>query len=99
MGFVLGMTDSEITGTVLERRIEEVLAMGAKATQVYKPRQGSNAGSKNLKHYTDEMIAYAKEKAGDLLHVFGYTDVDPNLIQSERQSDNRTPVFKIDSTS
>jgi hypothetical protein len=32
MGFVLGMTDSEITGTVLEKRIEEVLAMGAKST-------------------------------------------------------------------
>lgn len=32
MGFVLGMTDEEIVGTVIEKRIEEVLKMGAKST-------------------------------------------------------------------
>ena len=32
MGFILRMTDQEMNGTVVERRIEEVLAMGAKAT-------------------------------------------------------------------
>jgi len=83
MGFVLGLEDSEITGTVLEKRIEEVLAMGAKSTQVYKPRQSSKGANKNLKHYTEEMIAYAKEKAGDLLHVFGYVDVDSNLLRPD----------------
>jgi hypothetical protein len=32
MGFVLGMSDDDLNGTVMERRIEEVLAMGAKST-------------------------------------------------------------------
>ena len=40
MGFILGMTDENMKGSVIERRIEEVLAMGAKSTQVYKPRKG-----------------------------------------------------------
>jgi hypothetical protein len=32
MGFVLGMRDPEINGTILERRIDEVIAMGSKST-------------------------------------------------------------------
>jgi hypothetical protein len=44
------------------------------------------------------MIAYAKEKAGDLLHTFGYVDVDPSLIREDQQSSTTTPFFQIDST-
>ena len=84
-----------MNGTVIEQRIEEVIAMGAKSTQVYKPK--SNGSNKNLKHYTKEMIEYAKEKAGDLLHTFGYVDVDERLV-SDNKNYCRTPFFQIEST-
>lgn len=90
MGFILGMTDEEMNGTVIERRIEEVIALGAKSTQVYKPK--STGTNKNLKHYTQEMIEYAKEKAGDLLHIFGYVDVDESFV-GENKNYCRTPFF------
>ena len=38
MKFILGLDDIE--GTVVERRISDVMAMGAKKNQTYKPRQG-----------------------------------------------------------
>jgi hypothetical protein len=98
MGFVLGMTDQDINGTVIERRIEEVLAMGSKSTQVYKPRAAGLEGNKNMKHYSDDMIAYATEKAGNLLHIFGYVDFDQTLLVPEQQSTTNTPFFKINST-
>lgn len=84
-----------MNGTVIERRIEEVIALGSKSTQVYKPK--STGANKNLKHYTQEMIEYAKEKAGDLLHIFGYVDVDESYT-SENKNYCRTPFFQIDST-
>lgn len=83
MGFVLGMSDVDLNGTVMERRIEEVLAMGAKSTQVYKPRAAGLGANKNLKHYSDDMIQYAVEKAGHLLHIFGYVDVDHSFLPAE----------------
>ena len=60
--------------------------MGAKSTQVYKPRQSGSRENKNLKHYNKEMIAYAKEKAGDMLHFFGYVDVDEEILPYEQRS-------------
>ena len=96
MAFMLGITEAEFTGTVAERRIDEVLAMGTKSNQVYKPRQSGY--NKNLIHYTPDMIEYVKEKAGDLLHFFGYADVDEALLPEERQSICATPFFKVEST-
>ena len=43
------------------------------------------------------MIEYAKEKAGDLLHLFGYVDVDENLLTNDRKFFNRAPLFKMNS--
>lgn len=48
MKFILGMESTE--GTVLEQRIEDVLAMGKEANQTYKPRSGGS--NKNLINYT-----------------------------------------------
>lgn len=36
--FILGI--DELEGTVIEKRIEDVMAMGSKKNQTYKPRQG-----------------------------------------------------------
>lgn len=50
MKFILGMDSLE--GTVIEQRIEEVVSMDKKSTQVYKPRSGGS--NKNLGNYTPE---------------------------------------------
>ena len=43
------------------------------------------------------MIEYANEKAGDLLHTFGYVEVSENQL-SESKNYCKTPFFKINST-
>ena len=65
---MLGM--DSIEGTVLEKRIDEVLSMGAEKNRVYKPRLGGS--NKNLKNFTREQIAYCKQVNEELFHVFGY---------------------------
>lgn len=61
MCFVLGIDpETQYEGTVLEKRIEETLAMGKDAHTIYKPRSaGDNsvkkddsANMKNMKFYT-----------------------------------------------
>jgi hypothetical protein len=41
-----------LEGTVIERRIEDVLKMDKKSTQAYTPRSGGI--NKNMKNYTPE---------------------------------------------
>ena len=50
MMFILGIDD--LDGTVIEKRIDEVLALGSAASQVYKPRSGGV--NKNLSNYNRE---------------------------------------------
>lgn len=73
MRFILGLDSLE--GTVIERRIDDVIAMGTKANQVYKPRSGTV--NKNLDKYTDEMLLEVKDKMEELIHFFGYAKGDP----------------------
>ena len=81
MKFILGMDSLE--GTVIEQRIEEVVSMDKKSTQVYKPRSGGS--NKNLANYTPEQIEYQMTHNEDLIHYFGYSaDGNPN---------NNTPYF------
>ena len=82
MKFILGMESTE--GTVLEQRIEDVLAMGKEANQTYKPRSGGS--NKNLMNYTDEQQQYQYDHNEDLLHFFGY-------VKDEKNPDNNTPYF------
>jgi hypothetical protein len=81
MKFILGMDD--LTGTVIEQRIEDVLAMGAASTQVYKPRQGGS--NKNLQNYTQEQLDYVYKHNEQLIHYFGYA--------ADGKEDNVTPFF------
>ena len=66
--FILGMDDIE--GTVIEQRIKDVMAMGAKKNQTYKPRQGGT--NKNMKNYLPEQIEFTKAYNEDIFHIFGY---------------------------
>ena len=66
--FILGVPTLE--GTCAEARIKEVVGMGKKASLSYNPRQGGS--NKNKIHYTDDLLNTIKEKAEEMLHVFGY---------------------------
>lgn len=41
---------------------------------------------------------YAKEKAGDLMHFFGYADIDEDTLPQERRSTCKTPFFSLKSS-
>jgi len=73
MRFVLGL--ETIEGTVIERRIQDVMNMSAKAQQVYKPRSGGS--NRNLDKYTKELLKLCYDKLEPLVHLFGYTKGDP----------------------
>ena len=61
-----------LDGTVIERRIDDVLDMGKTASQAYKPRlAGAN---KNVKNYTNEMYQKVKKTNSDIHHIFGYVN-------------------------
>ena len=84
--FILGI--NTIENTVIEKRIKDVMAMGTKKNQTYKPRQGGT--NRNLKNYTPEMIEYTKNYNEDLFHIFGYVKDD------ERVPDNNTPFLDFE---
>ena len=51
MSFLLGKRD--LTGTNAERRIKEVIAMGAKATQTYTLKDSTKKNNANVHRYTE----------------------------------------------
>lgn len=81
MKFILGIDD--IKGTVIEQRIEEVLAMGSASNRVYTPRAGGM--NKNLQNYSQEQLDYVRKTNEEILHYFGYVD--------DGREDNNTPIF------
>lgn len=81
--FILGM--ESIEGTVIERRIKDVMAMGAKKNQTYKPRQGGT--NRNLNNYSSAQIEYTKNHNEEFFHTFGY------VKDEERLPGNNTPFL------
>ena len=74
--FILGMDN--LDGTVIEQRIKDVMAMGAKKNSAYKPRVGGT--NRNAKNYLPEQIEFTKNYNEDLFHIFGYVkDEDRNV--------------------
>ena len=72
----------DITGTVIERRIDDVIAMGSKANTVYKPRTEIKL-NKNLHNYNPEQIQFTQDLNEELIHFLGYQADDTST----------TPVF------
>ena len=74
-----------LEGTVIDKRIDEVMAMGSKRNQVYKPREGGT--NRNLKNFLPEQLEYTKALNEDLFHTFGY------VKDEERIPNNNTPFL------
>jgi len=80
--FILGLENIE--GTVIEKRIMDVMGMGSKKNQTYKPRQGGT--NRNLINFLPEQIEFTKQYNEDLFHIFGY-------VKDKRLPDNNTPFL------
>ncbi len=66
--FLLGV--ESISGTYIEKRINDYLTAEKESSHVYKPRSGKiNA---NQKHFSPEQIDYVKEVCRDYINFFGY---------------------------
>ena len=70
--FLLDLDSLE--GTNAETRIKEVVAMGSKATQTYNLKDTTGKFNINASRYTESQIEYMKEKIGDQLYFFGYSN-------------------------
>lgn len=70
MRFLLGVKD--LTGTNAERRINEVLAMGAAATQTYTLKDSTKRNNANAHRYTEAQLDWVKENMSEMLTFFGY---------------------------
>ena len=62
--FLLGTND--LTGTVIEKRIDEVLALGHEATQVYKVKSTDKKFS-NIEKFTKSQIDFILTNMHDML--------------------------------
>lgn len=70
MKFLLNLED--IQGTVAEKRVDEVLAKGASATQTYKLKATTGVANANASMYTDEQIKVIRDNMAEWLYFFGY---------------------------
>ena len=73
MKFFLG--ESDLSGTNAERRVKEVIAMGAQATVTYQLKDTTRKCNNNIKMYTEEQKEWIKEEFKEMMHYFGYAKV------------------------
>jgi len=86
--FILDLEDLE--GTNVQRRIKEVIAMGAKAAALpnYKLKKDTGKFTANMKRYNEEELSYIKEHFGHMLYFFGYTN--------HPEESHATEIFNFD---
>ena len=87
MKFFLGEVD--LTGTNAERRVKEVIAMGAQATVTYQLKDTTRKCNNNIKMYTEEQKEWIREEFKEMLHYFGYAKVP-------QDPENSTGFFEYD---
>ena len=76
-GFILSKRN--LSGSVCEQRIDEVLAMGAQANTLYTVKKGGGGILKNLYRYSNTQIKMIKKELADLIYFFGYSNNEENL--------------------
>lgn len=76
MSFLLEKKD--LTGSNVERRIDEVVAQGSKAAQTYRLKSTTGQFNVHLSKYTDDQKQYIQDTLGDQLYYFGYANVEDN---------------------
>ena len=74
--FILGK--SNLRGTNTERRIDQVVEMGLKASQVYQLKDTTGLLNAHAHKYHPELIQYVQRELTPLMYYFGYANVDDN---------------------
>lgn len=86
MKFLLNI--DEIEGTVAEKRVDEVLAKGASATQTYKLKATTGVANANANLYSEEQIKMVRDNLAEWLYFFGYA--------KHPEQENPTGFFEFD---
>ena len=68
--FLFNMAD--LSGTVIERRIDEVVQMGSKATVAYKLKKSHEFYEKSEDMFSKKQLNYILTELYDILEFFGY---------------------------
>ena len=79
--FAFLLDEKDLTGTNCETRIDEIVAMGSKATQTYKLKDTTGKFNMNAKRFNEDQIEYIKTTLGEQLYFYGYSnhpDNDPD---------------------
>ena len=99
MGFCLGSQD--LTDTNLERRIDQVIAMGKEKTAAYKLKSTTGVFNAHKSMYTPEQIKFIEETFSDDLYYFGYAAVSEDnptgfyLKDAEHSEENLAKFYKF----
>lgn len=72
MKYLLDLDD--LTGTNAQRRVDEVIGMGAAASSTYKLKSTTGKFNVARAKYTDEQVAMIQNVNADHLYYFGYTN-------------------------
>ena len=76
MSFLFGVKD--LTGTNIERRIDEVVQKGDQGVQMYKMKATTGRFDANANLYTPEQRKAVQDAFGDWMYYYGYADVENN---------------------
>jgi hypothetical protein len=93
--FILG---TDISGTVLEARIQQVCSTDHTTKAKYRLKSVSNDMSRNRNLYTEPHIEYLKATMPKMIYFFGYANVDPesqtNFFEFETHTDENRKLYK-----
>ena len=68
----------DLSGTNLERRIDEVVAKGKSAATTYRLKSTTGQFDVHASKYSPELKKYVQDTLGDQLYYFGYANVEDN---------------------
>ena len=80
------LAKKNLSGTYVEHRIDEVLAMGHEVTQAYKVKTTDGKFNVTMDRYTLELQTYVKTELADYCQFFGY-------FRDSSNTDNRYQFF------
>lgn len=89
--FLLNVED--ISGTYVEKRIDDVLALGNSAAQVYELKSTDGKFNSKMDRFTPELQRYIKDSLDEYCQFFDYYHTGPN-----GQAENEFQFFTREST-
>ena len=89
----------DLSGTNMERRIDEIVSQGRSAATTYRLKDTTGQFDVHKSKYSPELKAYIQETLGDQLYYFGYANVEDNYSGffefSEHTPENLAKNYKF----